>query len=290
MDIGRSNLAHADVNDPQGRRPWADGTDLDGKIALITGGSGGIGQAAARALADHGASVAMCGIDAAEMDAATATVAQRKGRALGMVVDVTDEGAIRGGVERVVTTFGGIDILVTAAGIQRYGNAAETDTDEWDRVHAVNLRGVFLAVKHALPHLRARRPAAIVVISSVQAFVSQNAVAAYASSKAGLNALVRSLAVDEARHGIRANAVCPGSVDTPMLRAAAYRFSDGTPAGARAVLESWARMHPLGRIAQAHEVAEAVVFLASERASFISGACLPVDGGLLALAPVVLPE
>jgi NAD(P)-dependent dehydrogenase (short-subunit alcohol dehydrogenase family) len=127
------------------------------------------------------------------------------------------------------------------------------------------------------------------MVSSVQAFVTQNAVAAYTTSKGALNAFARSIAIDEAKNGIRANTVCPASVDTPMLRSSARSFSDGSDEAAQELVESWGRMHPLGRVAQPDEVAEAIAFLASDRASFITGIALPVDGGLLANAAVVLP-
>lgn len=155
----------------------------------------------------------------------------------------------------------------------------------------VNVKGCFLTVKHALPHLRASRGGgSIVIVSSVQAHACQSAVAAYTASKAALNALARSIAVDEAAHGVRANAVCPGSIDTPMLRSAARRFSDGTDAGEDALVRDWGLMHPLGRVGTAAEVAEVIAFLASGRASFVTGVRLPVDGGLLAKLPVVLPN
>jgi NAD(P)-dependent dehydrogenase (short-subunit alcohol dehydrogenase family) len=132
-----------------------------------------------------------------------------------VTVDVTDEAAVGRLVEGTVEQFGKVDIVVTAAGIQRYGAAADTEVDEWNHVLAVNLTGCFLAVKHALPFMRRAGAGSIVMVSSVQAYVTQAQTAAYSTSKAALNGLARSLAVDEAPHGIRANAVCPGSVDTP---------------------------------------------------------------------------
>ncbi|MFB7498002.1 SDR family NAD(P)-dependent oxidoreductase [Streptomyces sp. NPDC056161] len=260
--------------------------EFDGKVAIVTGGLSGIGHATARLLAARGATVVAAGI------------APRHGGAtepLPSVVecvetDVTDERAVARLVAHAARSHGGLDILVAAAGIQRYGTAADTGADEWNEVLAVNVTGAFHAVKHALPQLRARGAGSIVIVSSVQAFVTQTSVAAYTTSKGALNALARSIAVDEAKNGIRANAVCPASVDTPMLRASARTFSDGSDRAAQALVEAWGGMHPLGRVARPAEVAEAIAFLAGDRASFITGVSLPVDGGLLANAAVALPD
>ncbi|MFL4909011.1 SDR family NAD(P)-dependent oxidoreductase [Streptomyces sp. MMS24-I2-30] len=260
--------------------------EFDGKVAIVTGGLSGIGHATARLLAARGATVVAAGI------------APRHGGAaepLPSVVecvetDVTDERAVARLVAHAARSHGGLDILVAAAGIQRYGTAADTGANEWNEVLAVNVTGAFHAVKHALPQLRARGAGSVVIVSSVQAFVTQTSVAAYTTSKGALNALARSIAVDEAKNGIRANAVCPASVDTPMLRASARTFSDGSNRGAQALVEAWGGMHPLGRVARPAEVAEAIAFLAGDRASFITGVSLPVDGGLLANAAVALPD
>ena len=260
--------------------------ELDGKVALVTGGAGGIGKATARLLAERGASVTICGIDQAEAEEAAAELGHG---VHAQAADVSVESEVEALLAGIVERDGGLDILVTAAGIQRYGNAANTTGSDWDEVLRVNLKGTFLPVKYALPHLRPRR-GSVVIVSSVQAFVSQTSVAAYTASKGALNALARSVAVDEARHGVRANTVCPGSVDTSMLRTAARSFSDGSDAGKQRLVDAWGRTHPLGRVARAEEVAEAIAFLASDRASFITGVSLPVDGGLLAAVAVALPE
>lgn len=264
--------------------------ELAGKVAVVTGGGSGIGRAAATLLLARGASVMIGGVDQADTDRGLVELSTFGDRVGAQVADVTREDAVAELFRCAATRFGAVDILVTAAGIQRYGTTTETSADEWDQVLSVNLRGCFFAVKHALPLLRARGSGSIVVVSSVQALTTQSGVAAYTTSKGGLNALVRSIAVDEAAHGVRANAVCPGSVDTPMLRWAARQFSDGSPEAEQALVDTWGSTHPMGRVARPEEVAEVIVFLASERASFVTGASIPVDGGLLTALPVALPN
>lgn len=264
--------------------------EFDGRTALITGGSSGIGRATALLLSSRGAQVTICGHEQAAIEQTLAQWPAATPAPRGRVVDVRDDDDVAVLIDETVASTGGLDILVTAAGVQRYGTAADTTAAEWNDVLAVNLTGSFLAVRHALPHLRASRAGAIVIVSSVQAFITQTSVAAYTASKGALNAFTRSVAVDEAARGVRANVVCPGSVDTPMLRTAARKFSDGTPTGEQALIERWGATHPMGRVARPAEVAEAIVFLASDRASFVTGISLPVDGGLLAALAVALPE
>jgi NAD(P)-dependent dehydrogenase (short-subunit alcohol dehydrogenase family) len=264
------------------------GGELAGRVAVVTGGASGIGLAASRGLLEAGARVTIIGNIQAEVDAAVETL-RHVGSVDGVVADVTDSSALGAAIDRAAEHGGGLDILVTAAGIQRYGDVVETTEEEWDRVIAVNLTGAFLAAKHALPHLRSRGNGSIVMVSSVQAFVAQGGAAAYVTSKGAINSLVRSIAVDEAHNGIRANSVCPGSVDTPMLRASARQFSDSAEA-AQKLIDQWGALHPMGRVARSSEVADAIVFLAGDRSSFITGAALPVDGGLVSSVSVAVPD
>jgi NAD(P)-dependent dehydrogenase (short-subunit alcohol dehydrogenase family) len=257
------------------------------RSALVAGGSTGIGLAAALRLLDGGAKVAICSHDEATLAPAMAQL-DGHGEALAVRADVTSAADMQRLVEAAERAFGGIDHLVFAAGIQTYGTVVDTPEDLWERTLAVNLKGAYLAARAAIPAMIAQGGGAIVLVSSVQGMACQTNVAAYAASKGGLNVLTRAMALDHAAQKIRVNAVCPGSVDTPMLRRSAELFRGaGT---LEQTLDDWGRSHPLRRIASPAEIAEAIAFLLSPAASFITGETLRVDGGLLAGVPVRLPD
>ena len=262
--------------------------ELDGKVAVVAGGSLGIGRATARRLAEGGAAVLLCGHDDASVEDALTELRAAGLEVEGRRADVTSSTEVEALVRFATERYGGVDILVNSAGIQRYGTVVDTPEEVWDEVLAVNLKGMFLTAKHCVPELRRRGGGAIVNVASVQAFATQAGVAAYAASKGGVVALTKAMAVDHAADNIRCNAVCPGSVDTPMLRWAADLFKGDSSQDE--TVRAWGRFHPLGRVARPEEVAEAIAFLASDRASFVTGAELKVDGGLLAQIAVVLPE
>ncbi|MEV0666652.1 SDR family NAD(P)-dependent oxidoreductase [Actinomadura luteofluorescens] len=262
--------------------------EFEGRAAVVTGGSLGIGRAVVERLARDGAAVVFCGIGEDEVRRAEEELRGEGLEVAGAVADVTDAARMDGLVGEAVSRYGGLDVLVTCAGVQRYGTVEETSEELWDEVLGVNVKGVFLACRAAVPELRRRGGGTIVTVSSVQAFVSQDRVAAYSASKAAINGLTRAVALDHAADGIRANTVCPGSVDTPMLRWAADLFRGEK--GQDEQVAEWGRAHPLGRVAAAAEVAEVVAFLAGPRSSFVTGAEHRVDGGLLARNPAALPE
>ncbi len=259
-----------------------------GKVAVVTGGSKGIGLAAARLLAGQGASTAVVSFhDAGDV------VREIRGTAghdqvIGIQADVSDAAQVRQMVQQVTDAFGGVDILVNSAGIQRYGNVVDTDEELWDQVIDTNLKGMFLTSKYCIPAMRKRGGGAIVHVSSVQAYAAQKGVAAYSASKGGINALMRAMAVDHAADGIRVNAVCPASVDTPMLRFAADLLRGEM--SQESMVETWGAMHPIGRVGTPEEIAHLIAYLCSDKASFITGADIKIDGGLLSAIGVALPE
>ena len=263
-------------------------SDFSGKVVIITGGGLGICRGAARNLAEKGASVAICSDREDQIKTAEASLQEEGLEVRGIKADVTSSTDMKGLVNFAAETYGGVDVLVNAAGVQRYGTVVDTEEEVWDEVLDVNLKGIYLASKYAILQMRERGGGAIVNLSSVQAFASQKGVAAYTTSKGGINALTRAMALDHAEENIRVNAVCPASVDTPMLRWAANLFRRDK--SVEETVAEWGKMHPLGRVATVEEVAEVIAFLASEKASFVTGGEYKVDGGMLAALGVHLPE
>jgi NAD(P)-dependent dehydrogenase (short-subunit alcohol dehydrogenase family) len=258
------------------------------KVALVAGGSLGMGKASARKLAEGGASVVIVGRREEHVRQA---VAEMQGEGLtveGIAADISKSADAEKAVKFTVERFGGIDILVNSAGIQRYGTVVDTDEATWDEVFDTNVKGMYLTAHFAIPEMEKRGGGAIINVSSVQAFASQKSVAAYTASKGAINALTRAMSLDHAAQNIRVVAVCPGSIDTPMLRYAADVWK-GDKSSDEMVAE-WGKMHPIGRVGTPEDVAELIAFLSSEAASFITGGEYKVDGGLLSAVAVVLPD
>lgn len=248
---------------------------FDGKSVAVTGGAMGIGRAVCEIFAERGASVLIIDWDENAGAETCDAIEKNGGKALFRKADVSNFDVLEKAVEDAVSIFGSLHSLVVSAGIQRYGTALTTEESRWDEVLGVNLKGAWNAARVCLPHIL-KNGGSIVNVSSVQALASQQNVLAYTVSKHGLIGLTRSMAMDFAKNGVRVNAVCPGTVDTPMLKWAASL--DPNP---QSVYDACNAMHPLGRVAQPREIAEVAVFLAHESASFVTGAVWTVDGGLL---------
>ncbi len=249
--------------------------DFTGKVAIVTGGAMGIGEATARKVAELGASVAVLDLDRDAGRKSAAAIATNGHICEFFACNVGVGSEVSQAVAEVVSKYGALDILISNAGIQLYGDAVTTSEEDWDRLMGINLKGCFLMAKYAVPHM-SERGGAIVIVGSVQSMTAISNSVAYVASKHGLLGLTRAMSLDYASKGIRVNCVCPGTIDTPMLRWAAGLSDDPEK-----VIQTCNHMHPLGRIGKPEEVADAIVYLASPMASFITGAALLVDGGML---------
>jgi NAD(P)-dependent dehydrogenase (short-subunit alcohol dehydrogenase family) len=234
------------------------------KHALVTGAGSGIGEAVARALHAEGATVTLADLS----DSAAAVAAQLGARATAVHLDVRDEDQVRAAMP------GRVDVLVNVAGVGSTTSAPETPLDVWEQVFAVNCRGTFLTCKHAIPAMAARGGGAIVNVASVGALVGLKNRAAYCASKGAVVALTRALAVDHVADGIRVNAVCPGTVDSPWVRRLVEDAGES--------LEALRARQPMGRLGTTAEIADSILYLASEQAAFVTGSAMVIDGGMTA--------
>ena len=249
--------------------------DFENKVALVTGGATGIGRATAIAFARQGARVVVADCAHAAGEDTVAEIRRTGGDALFVRADVSHDAEVAALVGRTVATYGGLDYAFNNAGIEGVSSSTVECTEEnWDRVLAVNLKSVWLCMKHELPHLLARKRGAIVNCASVAGLVGFAGIPAYVASKHGIVGLTRTAALEVATQGVRVNAVCPGVIDTPMID----RFTGGRADAKTAMLT----MEPVGRLGRPEEIADAVLWLCSDRASFVTGQAIAVDGGFVA--------
>jgi NAD(P)-dependent dehydrogenase (short-subunit alcohol dehydrogenase family) len=247
---------------------------LAGKVALVTGAGSGIGRAISIRFAREGASVAAA---SRTLESVEETAQLAGGETLALQADVSDEASVGVMVEKTLARFGRIDILVNNAGIGTTKSILECEPEEWDRVFAVNVRGVYLSTRAVLPGMLAQGEGVIINIASALGLVGVPKRAAYCASKGAVITLTKQVATEYAGQGVRCNCICPGTVDSPWVG----RLLDATddPAGARQALEA---RHPLQRLATTDEIAAAALYLASADAAFMTGSALVMDGGQLA--------
>jgi NAD(P)-dependent dehydrogenase (short-subunit alcohol dehydrogenase family) len=250
--------------------------NLQGRVALITGAAMGIGKACAKLLGQDGAAVILADVEEEAGERTRAEFASAGLSALFRRCDVTSMADIEDTVQAGLSTYGRLDILVNNAARAIGGVVDEIDEDNWNAAISMNLTSVWRCMKVAVPEMKKQGGGSVVNMSSVQAFTGFHGWAAYAAAKGAINALTQQTAVDLAPHKIRVNAVAPGTIMTPMNEKIYREHAD--PA---ALIKRWNESHPLGRFGEPEEVAEAVLFLASERSSFVTGTILRVDGGFV---------
>jgi NAD(P)-dependent dehydrogenase (short-subunit alcohol dehydrogenase family) len=244
-------------------------------VTLVAGGASGIGAGVVRKMAEQGSRVAIVDVNEALGTKLSEEIEQSGGEALFIPGDLTDPAFAERMVQTVESAYGRLDYLCNSAGKQTYGSVETTDWATWRETFSVNLDTAFLACKYAVPLMLRSGGGSIVNVSSVQAFRCQVNVSAYAASKAAVVGLTRTMALDYARRGIRVNCVCPGSVDTPLLREGAAQHGP-----LEEVLAEWGEHHPLGRIGTPGDIAGLISFLFSDDSAFLLGQAIVIDGGL----------
>jgi NAD(P)-dependent dehydrogenase (short-subunit alcohol dehydrogenase family) len=250
---------------------------VEGKVVIVTGAGQGVGEASAKRFGEDGASVVCVDVKEGTAARTAAAITDSGGTALAVTADISTAEGNRQMTQAAVDTYGGLDVLHANAGIQYMAQLEDTPESEWDRLHGTNLRGVYLGIKEAVPLLRARGGGSIVITASLLGITGDPDLPAYGAAKGGLRAMCRSLAAALGPDNIRVNTICPGDIDTPLLK----EFFDYQPdpaASRKAITDKY----PLGRFAEPRDVANVAVFLASDEATYLSGIDIVVDGGLRA--------
>lgn len=253
---------------------------IDGKVAIVTGGACGIGAACARTLAREGAKVAVTDVDDASGETLVAAIRGASGDAVYLHQDVTDEARWPDIISAVEKQFGRLDVMVANAGIAIKVPIVDMTLADWRRQQAVNLEGVFLSVKYAVPAMRRSGGGSIVIMSSLAGLRGAAGLAGYCATKGGVRLFAKAAAIEHADDSIRVNSVHPGIIDTPMMSAAAEAIAGAS--GVNDTMERFASFHPMGRLGRDVDIANAVAFLASSKAAFMTGSELVVDGGMTA--------
>jgi NAD(P)-dependent dehydrogenase (short-subunit alcohol dehydrogenase family) len=248
---------------------------LEGKVAVITGATDGIGRAIALTFSKEGAKVIIVGRNETK-GRATLEKVKEHGEGTYFKVDVSNSSQVTKMIEDTIKKYGRIDILVNNAAVCFAGNVVSTSEETWNQTIDINMKGVFLCSKYTIPHMQKNGGGAIINIGSINSLMAMENEAAYDASKGGVLMLTRAIALDFAKSNIRANCILPGAIETPMLQASLNAAPD--PNKAREWITA---RHPIGRTGKPQEIAEVALFLATEAASFITGAAIPVDGGIL---------
>jgi NAD(P)-dependent dehydrogenase (short-subunit alcohol dehydrogenase family) len=249
---------------------------LEGRVAVVTGAGRGIGEGIARRFAREGATVVAAQRTRSDGEQVVAAIERDGGRAVSIETDVSSEQSVQKMFETTLEAFGRLDALCNNAGVGLLRSVVESTMEEYDFVMDPNVRGVFLCMKYGIPPMLEQSGGSVINIASVASFVGFRRDAAYCASKGAVLMLTRQAALDYAPHGVRVNAICPGFIDTPMLRV----YCDGQP-DPDAAWEEVLAQHPMGRLGTPDDVAGAALYLASDESAWVTGAAIPVDGGLL---------